>query len=1026
MWTLLEPAGRRADVTALRGRRVAVDASIWLVQFVAAARDDAGDARPDAATRGFLRRVCRLLHHGIVPVFVFDGATPGLKRRTTAARARARARRGTRARRAAERVLLHALRVRAMKRAVDGDEVSAFEAFRADVGGLDVGGESDDDARERDWRSDAEEEEEEDEEEEEEEEIDVFVPDGESIDPEVLSALPPSVRLEVITKMRDRRVADNREHFAAAHGKMQDFSRLQLETYLKGTKLKRQIDAVMQRSDASDPSTSKRVAAQDNREFIFSGPSALKRPSGGRALALPSPSAPSALSTGAFGSNQLAGVRQGRHRAPETLVAPQEQFLVTTLHPTLPTPSVSRSVAETPITLNDAPSTLDLQISFSTENIKAAGCDPLFADPDDGAFEDVEEEEEEWEDVEDEGVAGASPAKLLRTAAPANEAIEMIEDDGDEEEDEEERDGEEEDEAPSGAGSALRRKNVYSLSHGFLKGRDLGGWDAEEEVVVDDDVIVAEDEDDLEATIALGARGEELALTPLNENDANEQLRRAIALSIATTRASLTRDEAKEEIEAENIEHDDEDTKQLTAAIAMSLKEEEVKADDAPVSPSVETKSDEPDAAAATPTFEEEEEEIDDEMASWIAAADEADRAAKRARMDKLIREAEEEQVRLQKEARQAKQGTEEVTPEMYRDVQELLTLFGIPYIIAPQEAEAQCAFLQQAKLVDAVITDDSDVFLFGASLVYRNFFEDKKYVEVYSAERIKKDLGIDRDRFIQLALLLGSDYTEGVGGVGIVNALEIISAFRGDVASASAAFKEWIDLEELTIVPEHLLPSPSKKQTSTEPEDRVLEAFKEKHRTLKKSWEIPENFPSLEVIKAYKQPSVDKSEETFEWGKPDLDLLRLFCIKNFGWTRNAADEILLPVMKSWSKRDSQRRIDSFFETTAVVGARVAKFRSKRLGAAVANLTNAQPGNSTLDGLLLKRGGNALRDTIVDYGDGQFGEARGDPDPIVRLAPDDEDDDDDALASLDLSQYSSDAKSPEKSAQRRRRRARND
>ena len=44
---------------------------------------------------------------------------------------------------------------------------------------------------------------------------------------------------------------------------------------------------------------------------------------------------------------------------------------MTNLHPTLPTPSVAKSVAETPITLEDEKSTLDLQITFTTENIKA-------------------------------------------------------------------------------------------------------------------------------------------------------------------------------------------------------------------------------------------------------------------------------------------------------------------------------------------------------------------------------------------------------------------------------------------------------------------------------------------------------------------------------------------------------------------------------------------------------------------------------------------------------------------------------
>ena len=63
------------------------------------------------------------------------------------------------------------------------------------------------------------------EEEEEEEALDLFVPDGEFIDPEVLSALPPSVRLEVIGKMRDKRMADNREHFAAASEKCKILAR---------------------------------------------------------------------------------------------------------------------------------------------------------------------------------------------------------------------------------------------------------------------------------------------------------------------------------------------------------------------------------------------------------------------------------------------------------------------------------------------------------------------------------------------------------------------------------------------------------------------------------------------------------------------------------------------------------------------------------------------------------------------------------------------------------------------------------
>ena len=46
--------------------------------------------------------------------------------------------------------------------------------------------------------------------------------------------------------------------------------------------------------------------------------------------------------------------------------------------------------------------------------------------------------------------------------------------------------------------------------------------------------------------------------------------------------------------------------------------------------------------------------------------------------------------------------------------------MFGLPYIIAPMEAEAQCAWLNANGLVDGVVTDDNDAFLFGARRVYR------------------------------------------------------------------------------------------------------------------------------------------------------------------------------------------------------------------------------------------------------------------------------------------------------------------
>lgn len=54
-----------------------------------------------------------------------------------------------------------------------------------------------------------------------------------------------------------------------------------------------------------------------------------------------------------------------------------------------------------------------------------------------------------------------------------------------------------------------------------------------------------------------------------------------------------------------------------------------------------------------------------------------------------------------------------------------------------------------------------------------RHLFADKQYVEEFRTEDVQRELGLDQMALIRLAMLLGSDYTEGVAGIGIVNAVE-------------------------------------------------------------------------------------------------------------------------------------------------------------------------------------------------------------------------------------------------------------
>ncbi|CAB4305551.1 unnamed protein product [Prunus armeniaca] len=115
LWELLAPVGRRVSVETLAGRRLAIDASIWMVQFMKAMRDEKGEMVRNAHVLGFFRRICKLLYLRTKPVFVFDGGTPALKRRTVIARRRQRENAQSKLRKTAEKLLLNHLKAMKLK-----------------------------------------------------------------------------------------------------------------------------------------------------------------------------------------------------------------------------------------------------------------------------------------------------------------------------------------------------------------------------------------------------------------------------------------------------------------------------------------------------------------------------------------------------------------------------------------------------------------------------------------------------------------------------------------------------------------------------------------------------------------------------------------------------------------------------------------------------------------------------------------------------------------------------------------------
>lgn len=264
---------------------------------------------------------------------------------------------------------------------------------------------------------------------------------------------------------------------------------------------------------------------------------------------------------------------------------------------------------------------------------------------------------------------------------------------------------------------------------------------------------------------------------------------------------------------------------------------------------------------------------------------------------DVLDREIANLQAQKQKEQRES----DEVTQAMVNDVQSLLRLFGVPYITAPMEAEAQCAELIRLNLVDGIVTDDSDTFLFGGTRVYKNMFSsNSKIVECYLATDLEQEMSLGRKELIKLAQLLGSDYTEGLPGIGPVTAVEILAEFPDE--NGLVRFREWwAEVQTLGHIPD------------ADKANKFRQKFRKTHG---KKLFLPVDFPSPAVEDAYLNPQVDSSSENFVWGIPDLEGIRRFLMSAVGWGPEKTDEVLVPIVRDINRRaleGTQSNITRYF-----------------------------------------------------------------------------------------------------------------
>lgn len=130
---------------------------------------------------------------------------------------------------------------------------------------------------------------------------------------------------------------------------------------------------------------------------------------------------------------------------------------------------------------------------------------------------------------------------------------------------------------------------------------------------------------------------------------------------------------------------------------------------------------------------------------------------------------------------------TSRLTSEMIEQSKRLLDLLGVPVVQAPGEGEAQASAMARDGTAYAAASQDFDALLFGSPRLVKNLAisgrrklpRKEVYVEVHpeeiSLEATLANLGITREQLVDMGLLMGTDFNEGVKGIGPKKALALI-----------------------------------------------------------------------------------------------------------------------------------------------------------------------------------------------------------------------------------------------------------
>ncbi len=117
---------------------------------------------------------------------------------------------------------------------------------------------------------------------------------------------------------------------------------------------------------------------------------------------------------------------------------------------------------------------------------------------------------------------------------------------------------------------------------------------------------------------------------------------------------------------------------------------------------------------------------------------------------------------------------TQRLTDTIVETTRDLLSLLDVPVVDAPAEGEAQAAVMARKGQVDYTGTEDYDALLFGSPLTLRQLTS-KGDPELMDLDATLDDHDLTWEQLVDVAILCGTDFNEGISGVGPKTAVSLV-----------------------------------------------------------------------------------------------------------------------------------------------------------------------------------------------------------------------------------------------------------